>query len=87
MLRRLAAGSAAELTGADPAAGMIDQARAAAPGGASVRFVQAFAEELPFPDASFDLVTSTMSFHHWADQRRGLREVRRVLAPGGASWY
>ncbi len=84
LLRRLAARfPAAELTGADAAAGMIDQARPNAPASASVRFVQAFAEELPFPDGSFDLVTSTMSFHHWADQRRGLREVRRVLTPGG----
>ena len=84
LLRRLAACfPAAELVGADAAAGMIEQARAAVPGDLSVRFVTAFAEELPFPDASFDLVTSTVSFHHWAEQRRGLREVRRVLTPGG----
>ena len=84
LLRRLAARfPAAELVGADAAAGMIEQAQAAVPADLPVRFVQAFAEELPFPDASFDLVTSTVSFHHWADQRRGLGEVRRVLAPGG----
>jgi ubiquinone/menaquinone biosynthesis C-methylase UbiE len=84
LLGRLAARfPAAELVGADAAAGMIEQARAAVSGDLSVRFVTAFAEELPFPDASFDLVTSTVSFHHWADQRRGLREVRRVLNPGG----
>jgi ubiquinone/menaquinone biosynthesis C-methylase UbiE len=84
LLCRLAARfPAAELVGTDAAAGMIEQAQTAVPADLSVRFVQAFAEELPFPDASFDLVTSTVSFHHWADQRRGLREVRRVLTPGG----
>jgi ubiquinone/menaquinone biosynthesis C-methylase UbiE len=28
-------------------------------------------------------VVSTVSFHHWASQRAGLAEVRRVLSPGG----
>jgi len=48
-----------------------------------VRFLQGAAEALPFADATFDLVVSSMSFHHWADQRTGLGEVRRVLATGG----
>ena len=34
--------------------------------------------------ARFDLAMSTFSFHHWADQPAALREVGRVLAPGGA---
>ena len=34
-------------------------------------------------DASFDLALTTMSFHHWADQRTALGEVRRVLSSGG----
>ncbi len=41
------------------------------------------AEQLPFPDAAFDLVISTTSFDHWADQGAGLAECRRVLARGG----
>ena len=44
--------------------------------------VRATAGALPFADATFDLVISTVSFHHWASQRDGLAEVRRVLAPG-----
>jgi ubiquinone/menaquinone biosynthesis C-methylase UbiE len=38
---------------------------------------------VPYPDECFDLVVSTTSFDHWADQRAGLLECARVLAPGG----
>jgi ubiquinone/menaquinone biosynthesis C-methylase UbiE len=62
---------------------VVRQAEASLPADGGARFVQGAAEALPFGDASFDLVVSSMSFHHWADQRVGLREVRRVLAPGG----
>ena len=41
------------------------------------------AESLPFADGSFDLIFSTMTFHHWADQQKSIGEVKRVLAPGG----
>ena len=41
------------------------------------------AEQLPWPAATFDLVVSTTSFDHWADQRAGLAQCARVLAPGG----
>jgi SAM-dependent methyltransferase len=37
----------------------------------------------PFGGQAFDLVTSTVSLHHWGDQLAGLAEVGRVLAPGG----
>jgi ubiquinone/menaquinone biosynthesis C-methylase UbiE len=73
----------ARLVGVDPAQGMVEQAVAARPAGSAVRFQQASAEALPFPDGEFDLVFSTVTFHHWHDQRRGVSEVGRVLAPGG----
>jgi ubiquinone/menaquinone biosynthesis C-methylase UbiE len=73
----------AELTGIDAAEEMILVAQLSIPAGAPVRFMQGFAEQLPFPAASFDLVLSTISFHHWTDQVRGLHEVQRVLLPGG----
>ncbi len=41
------------------------------------------AESLPFPDMHFDLVTSRQSAHHYEDLDGTLREVARVLKPGG----
>jgi ubiquinone/menaquinone biosynthesis C-methylase UbiE len=41
------------------------------------------AEALPFPDASFDIVASRYSAHHWHDLAAGLAGIRRVLKPGG----
>jgi ubiquinone/menaquinone biosynthesis C-methylase UbiE len=83
-LRQLAAAmpGAAELTGVDAASGMVRVANEASQDG-RVRFIEGTAEQLPLPDASVDLVISTTSFDHWADQRAGLAECARVLAPGG----
>ena len=41
------------------------------------------AEALPFADASFDLVVTRYSAHHWTDMAAGVKEIRRVLKPGG----
>jgi ubiquinone/menaquinone biosynthesis C-methylase UbiE len=70
------------LAGIDAAPGMIEVARAVAADD-RMRFVAGTAEQLPWPAATFDLVVSTTSFDHWADQRAGLAECARVLAPGG----
>jgi SAM-dependent methyltransferase len=40
--------------------------------------IRAHAEELPFPDDSFDAAMAALSDHHWGDHERGLREMRRV---------
>ncbi|WP_313460153.1 class I SAM-dependent methyltransferase [Pseudomonas sp.] len=45
------------------------------------------AEQLTFPDASFDFVFSRYSAHHWSDLGLALREVRRVLKPGGVAAF
>jgi ubiquinone/menaquinone biosynthesis C-methylase UbiE len=77
---------ATELTGVDPAPGMIKVAAASAlpiPGDERLRFSVGVAEHLPFRDASFDLVVSVTSFDHWSDQQAGLVECHRVLVPGG----
>jgi ubiquinone/menaquinone biosynthesis C-methylase UbiE len=73
----------ARLEGVDAAEGMIEQAKASAGPASRINFQLATAEHLPFPDGQFDLAISTMTFHHWADQRRGVAEIARVMAPSG----
>ena len=73
----------AELVGVDPSEGMLAVARRRLAGEPGVRLEVATAARLPLPDASVDVVTTTMSFHHWEAQDASLREVARVLAPGG----
>ncbi len=84
LLRMLAARypQAVELAGIDAAPAMILAARQGADD-PRLRFTVGTAERLPWPDDAFDLVVSTTSFDHWADQLAGLRECARVLAPGG----
>ena len=53
-------------------------------GGRAIDLVQAGAENLPFEDASFDCVTSTLVMCTMPDPRAGLEEIARVLKPGGA---
>src|SRR6478609_5355166 len=69
----------------DVAPEMIGEARRADPAGA-VTFAVADVARLPWPDATFDLVVSTISQHHWAVPTAGVAEVRRVLRPGGRAW-
>lgn len=74
---------AAELVGVDLAGQMVATAMAVTPSGLRIRYVQARAERLPFPDARFDLVFATMALRHWADPPVGMAEVARVLRPAG----
>lgn len=52
-------------------------------GAANVRFEPADAEALPFADSSFDLVTTRIAPHHFPRPQQYVREVARVLRPGG----
>ena len=49
----------------------------------NAEFVEAEAERLPFPDASFDIVTTRLAAHHFDDVALAFREVARVLRRGG----
>jgi ubiquinone/menaquinone biosynthesis C-methylase UbiE len=63
---------------------LVESAKlAAAKGYANMTTARADAERLPFPDATFDLVTSRIAPHHFPDIPAFLRESRRVLKPGG----
>jgi ubiquinone/menaquinone biosynthesis C-methylase UbiE len=73
---------AAELVGIDPAPSMVDAARRYTTDSRIV-IVEDRAERIPSPDGAFDLVVSTTSFDHWADQAAGIRECARVLVPRG----
>jgi len=70
----------AQLLGVDPAERMIAEATRLNP---NAIFKLASAEALPFPDQTADIVLSSLSFHHWANQEKGLQEIARVLRPGG----
>jgi ubiquinone/menaquinone biosynthesis C-methylase UbiE len=41
---------------------------------------------LPFPDAAFDFVVSSLSMHHWGSVPPAMKELARVLRPGGTLW-
>lgn len=73
---------AARVVGLDPDASMLDAARRWH-GRPNVEYVEGVAEDLPFPDASFDRVVSVSCLEHFADPERGLCEMARVLRPGG----
>lgn len=49
----------------------------------NVRYVQADAEELPFPDDSFDVVTIAFGLRNVTDKSKALASMLRVLKPGG----
>jgi ubiquinone/menaquinone biosynthesis C-methylase UbiE len=72
----------ATVIGVDGDAEMLARARAKAP---QLQFDEALAQELPYEDAAFDAVTTSLFLHHLTRDMKlaALREVARVLKPGG----
>ena len=77
LVRRLGAGA---VTAVDPSASFVGAVRQRLP---EIRVEQAFAEQLPFADASFDATLAQLVVHFMVDPVAGLREMGRVTAPGG----
>lgn len=79
-------GAKAHIVGADFSHSMLVRARQKAVhqnGNTPIAFLEADALCLPFIDASFDLVTNAFGFRNLANYEEGLREILRVLKPGG----
>jgi ubiquinone/menaquinone biosynthesis C-methylase UbiE len=86
VVTRLAAervGSDGRVVGLDINAAMLSVARQFAPVGASVEWLEASALEMPLPDASFDIVLCQHGLQQFPDRPAALREMRRLLVPGG----
>jgi demethylmenaquinone methyltransferase/2-methoxy-6-polyprenyl-1,4-benzoquinol methylase len=69
-----------DVVGSDFSEGMLERARAKSP---AVRWEQANALALPYPDDAFDAATVGFGARNFSDLDRGLREMVRVVRPGG----
>ena len=91
--------STGKACGIDVSPGMVAKASSKVPQELKgiAEFVQASSEDIPYPNAYFDYVLCTNSFHHYPDPLQALSEMGRVLKPGGQivifenapdlSWY
>jgi ubiquinone/menaquinone biosynthesis C-methylase UbiE len=83
-LRRLArTANAGEVVGLDVADEMLHRAEEASSEFNNIRYVWGSAENIPALDGLFTKVLSVESFYYYADQNKALRELKRVMAPGG----
>lgn len=70
-----------EAGGVDPSVEMLSIARQKLPD--RIVLKEGWAESLPFPDDSFDIVVSCNAFHYWREPAKALREIARILKPEG----
>ena len=87
LVARLAApavGTTGRVTGLDINAGMLAAARSLSPPpGAAITWVQGNAQAMDLPDTSFDVILCQQGLQFFPDKPAALREMRRVLVPGG----
>ena len=77
-------GPTGRVTGLDFNAGMLSIARSLAPpAGGAIAWVEGSASAMDFPDASFDVVLCQQGLQFFPDKLAALREMHRVLVPGG----
>jgi SAM-dependent methyltransferase len=74
------AGGRGEVVGLDVSPGMLTVARERS---STIAWQEGAAESLPFPDQRFDAVVSQFGLMFFQDRRAAIREMRRVLRPGG----
>jgi ubiquinone/menaquinone biosynthesis C-methylase UbiE len=91
IVARLAAdrvGSTGHVAGADVNPGMLAVARtaAASSGRTSIEWHETAAEAMPLPDAAYDVVFCQLALQFFPNRAAALREMRRVLAPGGRAY-
>jgi SAM-dependent methyltransferase len=85
-------GPAGKVTGVDISAAMLSVGRSwpREAGAAPIEYVEAPAASMPLPDAAFDAVYCQQGMQHMSDPHAALREMRRLLKPGGtlglAAW-
>jgi SAM-dependent methyltransferase len=82
----VAARTGSSLVAVDPTPYMrriLKLRRLALPGRQRIEVVDGAAESLPVADGSVDAVWTVNTMHHWSDADRALREIHRVLRPGG----
>jgi ubiquinone/menaquinone biosynthesis C-methylase UbiE len=86
VVTRLAAqriGSSGSVAGLDLNPGMLAVARSATPPNLAIEWYETSAEAIPLPDGAFDAVLCQMGLQFISNKLGALREMRRVLAPGG----
>ena len=89
VVARLAAervGPSGSVAALDPNPAMLSVARSIPSSGAEIRWYETTAESIPLPDGGFDVVLCQLGLQFVADKAAAIREMRRVLAPGGRAF-
>ncbi|MHC2462473.1 class I SAM-dependent methyltransferase [Bradyrhizobium embrapense] len=71
------------VTGLDLNSGMLAVARKVSGNGGAIEFIEGSALDLPFASGAFEVVLCQLGLQFFPDRRKALREMRRVLSPGG----
>jgi ubiquinone/menaquinone biosynthesis C-methylase UbiE len=69
-----------EVIALEPKRNVVEYGKSRRP---NIKFVEGEAENIPLPDAYFDKVVASASFHHFSDHDKALEEMKRVLKPDG----